>query len=396
MEVRPGYKQTEVGVIPEDWNILPLGDIGKFKNGINKNGEAFGHGSPFVNLMDVFGVSQITSNDLLDLVDTNNVEQQTYNLQKGDVIFVRSSVKPSGVGLTAVVERDLCKTVYSGFLIRLRDGGNLSCGFKRHCFYEEGFRRRVIGASSVSANTNITQDSLKRLLLAFPPTKAEQEAIAQALNDADAHIEALEQLIAKKHNLKQGAMQELLSGKKRLPGFSAKWELMTFDGVLLRVNAKGHQILASDYQVTGQCPVVDQGKEHVVGFSDRHEKRFQCPEGGVIVFGDHTCIVKFVDFDFLVGAEGTQILEARSGQCARYHAFQLQHRGIPPTGYNRHFKHLKERDFVVPPLAEQTAITVILSDMDAEIASLDSELAKARNIKQGMMQELLTGKTRLI
>lgn len=215
-QVKPGYKQTETGVIPEDWNLLQLCEIGKFKNGINKGSEAFGHGSPFVNLMDVFGVSSIAAINSLGLVDTNTAEQQTYDIRKGDVIFIRSSVKPSGVGLTAVVEKDLPLTVYSGFLIRFRDGGTLNIGFKRYCFYEEGFRAQVISASSVSANTNINQDNLKRLFLSFPPTKAEQEAIATILSGMGTEVEALEAKLTKARQIKQGMMQELLTGRIRL------------------------------------------------------------------------------------------------------------------------------------------------------------------------------------
>ncbi|MBM4329911.1 MAG: hypothetical protein FJ117_01595 [Deltaproteobacteria bacterium] len=173
-------------------------------------------------------------------------------------------------------------------------------------------------------------------------------------------------------------------------------KVTSFGSVLRKVNAKEHQIKTTEYQVTGIFPVVDQGKDLFVGFSDREDKRFHCPEGGVIVFGDHTCIVKFVDFDFVVGADGTQILAAKAGHNARFHAFHLQHRGIATTGYNRHFKFLKERPFVAPPLQEQTAIAGVLSDMDTEIAALEQRLAKTRALKQGMMQELLTGRVRLI
>ena len=143
MSVIPaGYKQTQVGVIPEDWSAVPLSVLGHFKNGINKGNEAFGHGSPFVNLMDVFGVSSIVSGEALGLVDTSGIEQKTYDLKCGDVIFIRSSVKPSGVGLTAVVEADLPQTVYSGFLIRFRDGGFLDIGFKRQDVYKRQQRWR--------------------------------------------------------------------------------------------------------------------------------------------------------------------------------------------------------------------------------------------------------------
>jgi type I restriction enzyme, S subunit len=199
--------------------------------------------------------------------------------------------------------------------------------------------------------------------------EVEQRAIAAALSDVDTLIGALDKLIAKKRCLKQAAVQQLLTGQTRLPGFSGEWEVERFDSVLNRVNAKAHQIQTSDYQPTGKYPVVDQGKQPVIGFSDRDEKRFRCPVGGVIVFGDHTCFVKFVDFDFLVGADGTQILHASAGQDTRFHAYQLQYRGVEATGYNRHFKFLMERDFLAPSLSEQTAIAAVLSDMDAELAA---------------------------
>ena len=106
--------------------------------------------------------------------------------------------------------------------------------------------------------------------------------------------------------------------------------------------------------------------------------------------------MKFIDFDFLVGADGTQVLHAKGGQSTRFHALQLQYQGVEPTGYNRHFKFLKERDFLVPSFPEQTVIATILSDMDADIEALQQRRAKTRDLKHAMMQELLTGKTRLI
>jgi type I restriction enzyme S subunit len=183
-----------------------------------------------VNLLDVFGVSQIDSMDNLGLIDSSNLERKNYNLQQGDVLFIRSSVKPSGVGLTAVIDGDLNSAIYSGFLIRFRDNGFINKGFKKYCFYDEGFRKRIIGASSVSANTNVNQENLKRLQLALPPTSAEQEAIATALSDTAALIESLDKLIAKKRDIKQDAMQLLLTGKKRLHGFTEEWEVKTLAG----------------------------------------------------------------------------------------------------------------------------------------------------------------------
>ena len=175
-----------------------------------------------------------------------------------------------------------------------------------------------------------------------------------------------------------------------------EWATEPFDHILRRLSAKEYQIATSEYQKSGRLPVIDQGKDAVVAFTDRIEKRFSCPEGGVIVFGDHTRAVKFVDFDFVVGAEGTQLLVAKDGANTRYLAYQLQFKEIPNAGYNRHFKFLKERIFAFPlDAAEQKAIAEALSEVDSLIESLEQLIAKKRDIKQGAMQELLTRKRRL-
>ena len=211
-----GYKQTEIGFIPEDWSFEFLGNLGQFKNGINKGNEDFGHGSPFVNLMDVFGVSSISESNHLGLINSNILEKNVYDLREGDVLFIRSSVKPSGVGLTSVITKNLKDTVYSGFLIRYRDNGKINNEFKKYCFSEENFRKRIISNSTISANTNINQESLKKIILPLPTKIEEQKAIAQILTDMDDEIKTLENKLEKTKLIKQGMMQELLTGKTRL------------------------------------------------------------------------------------------------------------------------------------------------------------------------------------
>jgi type I restriction enzyme S subunit len=208
--------QTRLPGFTGKWVNTILSNIGKFKNGLNKNISEFGHGLPFVNLMDVFGVNNISSTLNLGLVASTKIDREAYDLRQGDVLFIRSSVKPSGVGLTAVVENDLTDTVYSGFLIRFRDEGVLDTNFKRYCFYSDCFRKKIISASSVSANTNINQNALGTLSIPLPPTKSEQTAIAAVLTDMDNEIAALEARRDKTRALKQGMMQELLTGRTRL------------------------------------------------------------------------------------------------------------------------------------------------------------------------------------
>jgi type I restriction enzyme S subunit len=200
----------------EGWEVKKLGEIGDFKNGINKNNEDFGFGFPFVNLLDVFGKSKISSNTHLGLINANDNDRKIYDLREGDVLFILSSVKPEGVGLTVLIDKKLEETVFSGFIIRFRDRGYLSKEFKNHCFHSEDFRKRLISKSSVSANTNISQDALKNLDLSYPKDKTEQTHIAQILSDMDNEIQELEKQLEKYKMMKQGMMQSLLTGKIRL------------------------------------------------------------------------------------------------------------------------------------------------------------------------------------
>ncbi len=401
MEVRPGYKQTEIGVIPNEWDVMQVSAlVSDFCGGaplkptdFTKTGVRVLPKGGFVR----GGYLQIAEEDL-QFCSPAYAESHPRNcVDRSYTVVVLRDLVPSGPNIGLMVQiRDSETYLLAQGCYGFKTNERLCLAIFLTQLSSTGWYRRLVNSIMVgSTQVHITNTAFKRVQIPVPPI-AEQRAIAEALGDADGLLGALEKLIAKKRDLKQAAMQQLLNGKTRLPGFTGEWESASFGSALRKVNAKEYQIQTAEYQTTGIFPVVDQGKDPVVGFSDREDKRFRCPEGGVIVFGDHTCIVKFVDFDFVVGADGTQILAAKVGHSARFHAFHLQHRGIAPTGYNRHFKFLKERSFVAPPLDEQTAIAAVLSDMDAELGALEHRLAKTRALKQGMMQELLTGRTRLV
>lgn len=200
--------KDENGKAYPKWEEKKLGEIGEFKNGINKGKEDFGFGFPFVNLMDVFGKSTIS--DLkLDLVNANEKELKLYELKKGDVLFIRSSVKKSGVGETSLVLKDLANTVFSGFLIRFRDEKHtLHLDFKKYCFSTTKFRNDLISLSSTSANTNINQESLNTLVLDIPCLE-EQKKIADFLSAIDIKIESLSTQINQTKNFKKGLLQQM-------------------------------------------------------------------------------------------------------------------------------------------------------------------------------------------
>ncbi|MFM8444535.1 MAG: restriction endonuclease subunit S [Methylococcus sp.] len=366
--LRPGYKQTEVGVIPEDWSTNTLGKVATLQRGFD-----LPHRLRKPGTIPIVTSSGIEATHSEAKVKAPGVVTGRYGTI-GEVFFVQEDFWPLNTTLY-IREFHGNDPLFISYFLRTID-------FHSH--------------SGKSGVPGVNRNDLHEIVIAYPPEKIEQRAIAAALSDVDALLTKLDQLIAKKRDLKQAAMQQLLTGQTRLPGFSGAWEVKLFSEVLFRVNGKAHQIQSSDYQESGNYPVVDQGKQPVIGFSDRADKVFHCPSGGVIVFGDHTCIVKFVDFEFVVGADGTQIMAAKDGQSARFHAYQLEYSGISTTGYNRHFKFVKEREFVAPTSEEQTAIATILSDMDAEIAALEARRDKTRVLQQGMRQELLTGRIRLV
>lgn len=396
-EVKPavpeGYKRTEVGMIPEDWDVTRLGQIGAFSKGQGvRRDEALSGDIPCIRYGEIYTVHDDIVREYFSHI-SREVANTSKLLKKGDILFAGSGETKEEIGKAVAFVED--REAYAGGDIVILRQKEVAPGFLGYLLNSPPVVRQKSSKGQGDAVVHISASALMSVAIPVPP-QYEQRAIATALNDLDALLEGLGRLIAKKCDLKQAAMQKLLTGQSRLPGFEGKWDTQKFDEVLVRLNAKENQIQTNDYQPIGMCPVVDQGKEAVVGFSDQRDKILHCPEGGVIVFGDHTCIVKFVSFDFLVGADGTQIIKARPGQITLFYAYQLQYRGVNPTGYNRHFKFLKEKEFWVPGEAEQKAIATVLSDMDDEIEALQQRRAKMDALKQAMMQELLTGRTRLV
>ncbi|WP_191963496.1 restriction endonuclease subunit S [Pseudotamlana haliotis] len=202
-------KQTDANQTKyPNWEEKRLGEIGFLKNGLNKDKKEFGYGSPFVNLMDVFGKSEI-QNKSFDLVNSTDKEKESYSVLKGDVLFIRSSVKRTGVGEAVVVREDLLNTVYSGFLIRYRDQtNNLILEYKKYCFSSQSFRKELLSYATSSANTNINQESLNKLKVNIPCLE-EQQKIASFLSSIDTKIEAVNTQISQTQSFKKGLLQQM-------------------------------------------------------------------------------------------------------------------------------------------------------------------------------------------
>jgi len=209
------FKKTKLGKIPVEWDVKELRYVGSFKNGINKDKESFGHGIKFVNIIDAY-LDELNI-EKLDLIDANFKEVHDYRLEPGDIIFVRSSVKPEGVGYNTLFNGFKEDVVFCGFMIRYRifDKTNNSPSFYNYYFRYEEFRKRLLALSTISANTNINQESLKKLLCIIP-IKQEQKRITDRISAIESNIHSEEKYLNKLIQIKTGLMQDLLTGKVRV------------------------------------------------------------------------------------------------------------------------------------------------------------------------------------
>ena len=180
-----GEKKPEIRFagFTDDWEQRKLGELGSFKNGMNFSKDAMDKGYPFVNLQNIFG-RNIIDTDNLGLAEAADNQLKEYNLQEGDVLFVRSSVKLEGVGEAAIVPKNLENTTYSGFVIRFRDETDMDINFKRFIFGTKPIRDQIMAKATNSANKNISQDVLNNLEL-YLPSKAEQQKIGEYFSNLD-------------------------------------------------------------------------------------------------------------------------------------------------------------------------------------------------------------------
>lgn len=403
-ETKEGFKKTKIGWIPEDWDIVRLGDIGEFKNGINKDKDQFGFGYPMINLNDIF---ELTRNGInLSLVNSTKNERRDYSLKKGDVLFVRSSVKPSGVGLTSLIEFDLKDTVFSGFIIRYRSSDLIADQFKAHCFNEYNFRKRLLRKSTISANTNINQVALKSLIVALPPLP-EQKKIASILSDWDRAIENSLTLIEKLQLRKKGLMQQLLTGKTRLAGFSDEWKEDKLGNYFTERKETGHD----DLQLlsVGRSGVYPQDTTEKKDTSNANKSKYKRICKGDI--GYNTMRMwqgrsALSEIEGIVSPAYT-ILKAKENTNPVFfsylfkleemiHKFYRNSQGMVSDTWMCKFKDLSIIKFLAPTSREeQTAIAEILTTSDKEIEKLQNYLEQLQVQKKGLMQQLLTGKIRV-
>ena len=269
-----------------------------------------------------------------------------------------------------------------------------SCNDTEYIYYilkNQNLKRLVFG----SGQPLITGTLLKNISF-FCPEKEEQRKIAQTLSDMDNLISLLEKLIEKKKVIKQGTMQELLTGKKRLDGFSGEWETYKLDELLKYEQPTRYIVRDTEYVDQG-IPVLTAGKSLVLGYTNESDGIYD--NLPVIIFDDFVTSSKFVNYKFKVKSSAMKMLTLRDLKMDLRLIYELmQMIDFMPSDHQRHWISQYSQFKIKLPktFEEQNAIASILSDMDNEIEKLEEKIEKCIKIKQGMMQELLTGKIRLL
>ena len=431
------FKQTEVGMIPSDWEVKTLGSLtDKCSYGVGAEARVYCGDVKYIRITDIddeshrFSPSPITSPSFF---------QEKHIVQKNDLLVARTG---ASVGKSYLYDEKDGKLVYAGFLMKL----NVFNADSKYVFYNtltKSYWNWVASESARTGQPGLNLQQMKLYSIPLPPTIEEQQRIANALSDVDTLIANLEKLIAKKKNIKQGAMQQLLTGRKRLPGFgsdertgsrptderrkechserSAKREVEESSGY--KMTELG--MIPSDWEVKKLSSVCT-----IIMGQSPDSKYYNEKEGTPLIQGNadienRETFVRFYTTQITKkGLKGDLILTVRApvgsvakatfdcclgrGVCALRNAndFLYQYliyiekewakRSAGSTFDSIKSDELSATLVVVPSSKEeQTAIANVLSDIDTEISALETKLAKYRTLKTGMMQQLLTGKIRL-
>ena len=411
--VPAGCKQTEVGVIPEEWGVVRLEDITTLMtNGFvgiatihyteSDDGVLYIQGyNVKENGFEFHGIKYVTP--------SFHQEHMRSCLREGDLLTIQTGE----IGLTTVVPKNLSGSNCHALIISRLNQNRMNPQYVS--FYINSIpgknRLRLFETGTTMKHLNV--GDVVDYLVPVPPLP-EQRAIAAALSDADALIDALGRLVTKKRRIKEGAMQELLTGRRRLPGFEKK---------------KGHKqtevgVIPEDWEVVTIGSISDIGRGRVIS----HLEIEKSVNPKYPVYSSQTSnygIMGYIDgYDF----EGEYITWTTDGvnagtvfyRCGRFNCTNVcgtvklkshNHQFIALV-LNRHTDQYVSRHLgnpklmndimkkivipITPDKSEQSAIAAVLSDIDAELESLEAKLAKARLVKRGMMQELLTGRVRLV
>ncbi|MFJ4549158.1 restriction endonuclease subunit S [Streptomyces sp. NPDC088817] len=370
------------------WNRVLLDKVATRGSGHtpNKKRADYWNGSVrWVSLRDTFRMDQgLISETTASITHAGLANSSAVVHPSGSVILLRDA----GIGKSAVLQSDMA--VSQHFMA-------WSCGPRLNnwylYYYLQSMKSEFERISNGSTIKTIGLDYFRQLTIPLPEIE-EQCLISRMLLDIDEFLASLEQLVTKKQAIKQGLMQELLTGRRRLPGFTEPWRTRRLCDLLTYEQPSPYLVRTSKQLDAGRVPVLTAGKTFILGFTNESHGIFR--DHPVVIFDDFTTTSKYVDFDFKVKSSAIKILKARDGADLRFVHGRMQLIDFSLGDHKRYWiSEYSKQELLVPDVEEQTAVAQVLADADDEIDALKVRIEKARSVKQGMLQELLTGRTRL-
>lgn len=390
MELKEGYKLSEFGFIPNDWEVQTIGEISSPVRG----GSPRPAGSPkyfngsFIPWLTVAALTNIPISQLYVSETETFLTQEgslySRTLEKGTLIIANSGAT---LGVAKILAIKCCAN--DGIAALLDIDKEISPEYLVYFINTKTKYLREVVATG-NGQPNLNTGLIGNIKIPLPPTLTEQTAIATALSDADALINSLEKLIAKKRNIKQGAMQQLLKPKEG-------WEVKKLGDFLDYEQPTEYLVTDTEYNDNNQIPVLTAGKTFILGYTNEENGIFK--NLPVIIFDDFTTAIKYVDFPFKAKSSAMKMLLPKNEKINLRFIYEIMLQiKYQVADHKRHWigEYSKIEIKVPSTPEEQNEIATILSDMDTEIQALETKLEKYRKIKLGMMQNLLTGKIRLI
>jgi len=393
------FQQIEIESIPEDWEVVRLGEI--FEETKVKVKDIGEYNIPILSITRHQGLilqsekfkKKVASRDISNYKVVRNGDMvYGFPMEEGVIHFLWrfkiGAVSPTYyVWRVKVDKADKVNKRFLDYYLKIP---------KMIKIYS------MLTTKTVHRRKIVSPRDFRQISIPLPPLP-EQQKIAKVLDKIQQAIEIQDRIIEQTKKLKKSLMQKLFTEglygeeqKETKIGLIPKsWEVVRFEDAILKNRYKVGKIKQQDYKEFGKYPVIDQSQNYSAGFSDDDGKVYQGPLP-VIIFGDHTRIFKFVDFPFIVGADGVKIIIPNIALYdPRFLYFAFLAMDIPSRGYNRHYPLLREREIPLPPLEEQKEIAHILSVVDKKIEIEQRRKEVLKQLFKTMLHKLMSGEIRL-
>lgn len=377
-------------------NNIKLGEIAEFRNGVNYNESNFGRGIKIINVSNFKDYSKPNYEELSE-INPNELIKEDDLLQNGDIVFVRSNGNKNLIGRTLYIDELEENLTYSAFCIRVRFISE-GCNPKFYSYlFKTNLIRQTLSAQGNGTNiSNLNQKILKNLLVPKPSID-KQNKITSILSKYDELIENNVKRIKLLEDSADVIYKEWFLNL-RFPGYEKcnsidgvpkGWRKISVKNILLKHKRKS-KIKKDFYLEKGKIPIVDQSRSFIGGYTDDEEAMEEYTPA--IVFGDHTRIVKFIDFKFASGADGTQLIYSNTENISQeYLYFAIKNIDLSNYSYARHFKYLKEEEIYIPDMKRMLEFTKISKNILTQVSTLRSENEKLKEARDILVKRLISG-----